>query len=935
MENKIPIEILNLSVRSHNVLKRNKIDTVGQLMEFDEEKLSGLKNLGKQSVDEIMNVLIILNNEDSMIGHPVPEMYQKMIDNPKGYLLEDGKVERKLVAPTKVLHFLDDTTTIKDFSIIMFYDNSGALREHLDILDLNLSNRASGSLMRHNIKTAKELISMEYAELKKVKGLGQGAIDEIIDKLKFIISISYSENLNIAEIDKYADIIVKDILERCPDIKQDKVQPTIKACLIQNIAKFENVDDVEEIIHDKDLMNVIYSDDFLKKFFSTYISTKLFKGGIIPLFTLKLLLPEGLCSSDVLMQTINDMVAKNRIEYTENGLRYHLLMVMDYVKLMEDGNQKTALLNRLNGLTLEETGQIIGVTRERVRQLAKKGIEKLPKLREDDFKYWFENYDLSEEECCHIFEIPVQSYNYLDMSYKKGIKNMELMLEDKKIAVPMAQRVTKEIYKNCILVEGEYVLIKRDELIKNLLRIYYSDNECTLQEFYEFYNEFLKTNGLDNDEKLLFPSERAFDARIPEKNFTLLKYGKRIRYYDVDGLDADKFFEELKLDRYKNLEISTLRIFNDNLELMQEYDIHDEYELHNLFKKRGDRLEQYDISLRRMPFIGFGYTNRVKQVIDLLEQLAPINNDEFAEFYEEEYGVLARTVLANFVGCIDKYLYNGIYTMDHKELPIAQYNEMKRQLTEEYYFLEDVRAMYKDIFPDGDVSCINSYTLKTIGYRVYTNYIITNKYPSSESYFRELFTGEGVVDTTKFDKRLKYNQSYYHVLWGLRDSYRILEFENGKFLTIERFMRTSNGITVDDLKKYASDATNFADEEYFTIKTLRDKGFTSIIDDLGFDDFFYSFLIERNSDTITSSRTGGSILFRKSESKVTRQKFFKYLMKKFRKIDIIKFMDYIKDVYGLEFEKWNITSLADGAGMYYDDIMEKLYINREEYYEDI
>lgn len=935
MENKIPIEILNLSVRSYNVMKKNKIDTIGQLLEFDEEELSRLKNLGKQSVDEIMSVLTILNKEDSIIGHPSSEMYQKMLDNPKGYLLENGKVERKLVAPTKVLYFLDDTTTIKDYNIIMFYDNIGALREDLDVMELNLSNRALGSLMRHNIKTAKELISMEYSELKKVKGLGQGAVDEIMDKLKSVISIRFADNINFADVEKYSDIIVKDILERCPDIKQDKVQPTIKSCLMQNMSEFENVDDTDEIINDKYLMNIIYSDDFLKKFFSTYISTKLLKGGIIPLFTLKLSLPEGLCSSDVLMQIINDMVAKNRIECTENGLRYHLLMVMDYVKLMEDGNQKTALLNRLNGLTLEETGQIIGVTRERVRQLAKKGIEKLPKLREDDFKYWYENYDLSEEECCHIFEIPVQSYNYLDMSYKKGIKDMELMLEDKNISGPMAQRVTKEIYKNCILVEDEYILIKRDELIKNLLRIYYSDDECTLQDFFEFYNEFLITNGLDSDEKLLFPSERAFEARIPEKNFTLLKYGKRIRYYDVDGLDADKFFEELKLDRYKNLEISTLRIFNDNLEIMQEYDIHDEYELHNLFKKRGDRLEQYDVNLGRMPFIGFGYTNRDKQVVDLLEQLAPISNDEFAEFYEEEYGVLARTVLANLVGCIDRYLYNGIYKMDHKELPIAEYNEMKRQLTEEYYFLEDVRAIYKNTFPDGDVSCINSYTLKTIGYRVYTNHIISNKYPSSESYFRELFTGEGVIDVTKFDKRLKYNQSYYHVLWGLRDSYQILEFENGKFLTIERFMRASDGITVDNLKQYASDAANFAAEEYFTIKTLRDNGFTSKLDDLGFDDFFYSSLIERNSDTITSSRTGGSILFRKSESKVTRQKFFKYLMNKFRKIDIIKFIDYIKDIYGLEFEKWNIISLADGAGMYYDDIMEKLYINREEYYEDI
>src|SRR5919205_4372698 len=53
-----PVEDLELTVRSYNCLKREGIDTIGQLATMSEEELMNIRNLGMKSVDEIRSKLI-------------------------------------------------------------------------------------------------------------------------------------------------------------------------------------------------------------------------------------------------------------------------------------------------------------------------------------------------------------------------------------------------------------------------------------------------------------------------------------------------------------------------------------------------------------------------------------------------------------------------------------------------------------------------------------------------------------------------------------------------------------------------------------------------------------------------------------------------------------------------------------------------------------
>jgi DNA-directed RNA polymerase subunit alpha len=49
----LTIEELNLSVRSYNCLKREGIDTVGELVQKSEAELMDIRNFGQKSIDEV------------------------------------------------------------------------------------------------------------------------------------------------------------------------------------------------------------------------------------------------------------------------------------------------------------------------------------------------------------------------------------------------------------------------------------------------------------------------------------------------------------------------------------------------------------------------------------------------------------------------------------------------------------------------------------------------------------------------------------------------------------------------------------------------------------------------------------------------------------------------------------------------------------------
>lgn len=910
-KNNIPIEFLGLSKRSYNCLKGYNVDTVDELLELSREELLNIRNLGQTSLAEIENTIQKTNLEEMF---PVKTF--------KDYVAATDR--------TKVLHHIDERTVFSEINDVIFYDRNGFLREDIEIDEMQLSIRATGALIRNGYKTAKQVVYADLKDIANLNQMGETSLKDIINRLKQITFVLFKKGEKDQLIEKSAAIICTDIKNSCPEINKSFYTGQVQSIVYEN----EDFIASDELLKNKKLMNELYLNPILFNVFKNHICSILFESSFLTIDSLKKRIPIGLQNSDVFMGIIKDLIATRKIKYKENGFQYHFLTISDHIELMEEGNNKIALICRLQGMTLEETGSVLGVTRERARQLTKKALEKMPKLWEDNFKYWFENYDITKEEFKNIFMLTDESYGYLKGTCKKGEKPLEEMLRDAKLTGIMAQKIDLEMRKYCVVIAGEYIPIKRECLIKKLLEFNYSDKDCLISDFFELYLNFLRMHNLDINKELLFPTERAFESNLERQRYVLLKYGRKIRYYNMDEYDLDGLFLELKFELYEKQEISTFKLFKLHKELMNEYNILDEYELHNLMKKNEDMLMQYNVTLSRMPFILIGAADRDRQVIELLYKTAPIDFFSFCDAYEEEYGVKSETVGANFLKCINKYYEDGTFSVDYIVMSSDEYQFLGSQLTEDIYFIEDVQKIYKSIFPNGNFEKINPYNLKALGFKVYVDYIIRSSYLSADDYFTKLLTKQDFIDLNKLDKRISYNQAFHVALERLRINFDILEIERNKYMTFDRLLMDIPDLTKEKLLQFVTAASNFDQEDFFTIKSIRRKGFANELLDIGFSDWFFGALL-RSNKTIRYIKVGGAFLFGRFDKQIKVTDFLIFLMKKTRKINLIQFTKNLEEVYGIKYDKSKLISIFYQTGIYYDSSVAEIYLDKETYYKNI
>lgn len=149
-----------------------------------------------------------------------------------------------------------------------------------------------------------------------------------------------------------------------------------------------------------------------------------------------------------------------------------------------------------------------------------------------------------------------------------------------------------------------------------------------------------------------------------------------LRYYNIPEHNYEELLDTIDFEAFDNTEISSLKLFRDYPELMAQYDIQDEYELHNLLKKIWPGTTG-KVRFGKMPTIEIGTASREEQVLSLLIQYAPISGEDFAKKYEETYGVKASSVLANYMTAFDEYYYNGVYSIEFRNLPPHVFSRMQ------------------------------------------------------------------------------------------------------------------------------------------------------------------------------------------------------------------------------------------------------------------
>lgn len=812
----------------------------------------------------------------------------------------------------------------------VFRNREGMFCHDMKIEYVSLSKRAFNYLKSRNINYISEILEIDESSMNELIGIGKTTIEEVFNMKNYLPSIIKSK---LVKNKKYDDLSIE-----CLDIIND-----IQSKKDINGGKFFDViyETLEDVILNKcnalerDLWYVKLSrNDCIKDVLKEIALQVIEDGGRgLSLEQICMEMPQKFNDSCIVNTILKSLEKYEQIYVEDNLYKIKYKSIYDYIDTFKKEHHRLILLDRLQGETLEEIGVKHNLTRERVRQIVASLLSKRPHVSEDKYMVAFTKYYFEKEQFQIAFDVEADVYNYLNICYTKGSLPLDECFDDIELTKKEIKGFEKAIYINYVCIGDEYVKAQRRDICEYVVKTFATE-DITYEDFIKLYYSLIKDLRLSNDERFSIIG-RGYENKLSASDYNLWKYGKKLRYYNLKAYDFGELITTLNLDKYKDLEISTLLLFRKHLDLMNAYDIRDEYELHNLLKKIIKDSNEY-IKFHRMPNIEIGTADKNKQVMDLLMLTAPIENVELANRYEESYGVLAVTAHANHFREISVYLHDGIYKIDYFVPSCDVLEQLRQILVHDFYTIADAKIIIAQELPNLNKEAMNAFVLKKIGYKTYSSYIIKNIYTSATAYFRQFIVKTDSVDIKDISTEISNLPAFQSELAQLKLDYEIIEYLPSKYINFRCL--AEKGITKNDLYDYCEFVSrNVKEGEYFTIHSIVRNGVKNDLNNLRFEYRFYASILSECRTLFQHRRIGRNKLFFNGTRTVCLSDFIKFIMFKSEKtsVDIYDLISILQVNYDISLEKHKIIELIKGTSLYYDKIYHKVYLNYSSYFDAV
>ncbi|MDM0625112.1 DNA-directed RNA polymerase subunit alpha C-terminal domain-containing protein [Clostridium perfringens] len=340
--NETDIKVLNLSVRAYNSLKAANINTIFDLIQLEPEDLIKIKNLGAKTLNEIINLKDSINKGEYLYGN-----------------LEDG-IDSSLT----MLDFIKEKN--REIKEIIFFDNFEGYVYNIEVKSMNLSVRSKNALLKNSFDNLVNLLEVDMETFYKIKNLGDKSKREILDEVKRVTHIIYSDSEEeVLKINNDFKFLLNDYENSSMSYNKILLKSKLSLAIKKlNDSKEDKLDYINYIKFDKEFFkNLIKYNlvDFLKK-----------RDTWFELNQIKELFPSHFKESNIIEKSLNELIISKKVEKDGDFYRIHYPTLIEYLNSIDDDRNKEILINRLQGNTLLETGEKLGITRERVRQIEKK-----------------------------------------------------------------------------------------------------------------------------------------------------------------------------------------------------------------------------------------------------------------------------------------------------------------------------------------------------------------------------------------------------------------------------------------------------------------------------------------------------------------------------------------------------------------------------------
>lgn len=914
---------LQLSNRTKNILKANNIITLKDFMDLTLEKILSLRGAGILVAKNVDTVQRQIQKDDAINLMLMGKLLFPM----------DG-IKPEALSPEIRSPFVD-------YDVLCYWEKR--LERHI------IQELLPRSLKKYITETVdfNTLWKMVYVSVASMKGLGPTKISKFKEALDVIINEKLETFVCSLEWQQLADEIVKEFSTVVhTEIELDALRNEIIKFIYRNISEIKRLTETG-------LPLIPFTDEMTKNF----INIKQKEAADLNFCRLyyrkaaKLIRKredgitlDEICDIvtlfNVTQPQMRKLLIRSSVEtetiFSKRG-RYYIksLGMEDWIETLPDKFRKTVYL-RLHGMTLEEVGDKLGVTRERVRQVCNKAYENKPALYEDAYRDLYEKYDISEEAFTFITKESVETYQYLDGVYRKGKTNIELLMEDEDYPEKLRLRVEKYIYRDYVKMGGERFPLKRDSIVSYCVRRY-AKKKITFSSFKEKLDwtcsEIIKNNTKlvsrkQIAEKDLYYPEPTLRNKLSAPNYrqALWNLHESFRAYDVNSVDIEELSIKLGLPLYKDIEISTKLLYDKHRNLMKEMDIRDEYELHSLLKKRLPEVTGLVVDVQRMPLITFGTSDRKAQLLKTLQRLSPTTKDELAEEYSNEYGLEPITVKANYFPLIKEYINDEVVSAYVKEMPQDQLNFLRYRLTSDIYTIEEIQDIYVSVFPTGDIALLDNYNFNRIGYKYASGYVFRKEFSGPLNAFSSFFQSSKIVHLNKYFMRAIITSFMANYASTLRRTHMVFEITRDQYGS--KAWMEENGITPELLEDYISAAIRFAKGKPFSLYSLHLAGFSheleTVVEKLGLDESCLVNLL-RHSEKLTNTSFGSAYLFREGSDQVMQGVLVKMLVDNTGCMTIDEVKHNLKQDYGFETSNERLIASAEKQNVFFNKVNKTFY----------
>lgn len=673
------------------------------------------------------------------------------------------------------------------------------------------------------------------------------------------------------------------------------------------------------------------NDNYIKEYITNLESNQIYIEGLEKKI-LKVLPEDYISDSELLVniegyykyghifdKALNHLIDKNYIEVSLFGIKKQPLTLDEFIFSLSKDKNSLILIDYLNGIDLDKIQDKYEISRQNAKQIITK--YPLPYVIEHDYLDLYNTYSFTMDEFCKILGTDSRVYRYIELINKKPRGNRRIieMLDD-----PRVSQVTKIRVQNTI---GKYAFIHGKSILKNIPDIFncFCTTIINSIELDDISKEF-KRYWFNLFHEDLNITDLAINNLIAE-SMKLINSKDGYRYYDITNMDIDTFYNNIKLIRYGDVEISTKYIYDTNYLVMKSFDILDEYELYSILRKTNNRSV---MEFSRKPIINLNGGNRNNQIKTLLFELSPVTLADFKKEYSNIYGVNEKSFSNYVTKTFSPYYQNQTFTIPLPELSDNIVLQYKNILTNDFYFISDIslianknNILFYDYF-------LNKNNINKFGFDLYGNYILRSGL-SLEEYFNSLIINDE-LDLSLIDTRLMTILSFNNLISNKCNSLELIEYSKDKYYTLKKL--NDMGINKDLLLDFISSINEFVyEDDIFTIDSIINKGFNHKLLEFNLPKLAYSNILKASNNFIYKNiiylneyifRTSkaNNITFINLIEQIIEPKYYMYLD------DIIKDLNKL---YGISIIEGKLLQYINSSNIYFNDETNLYYLNYEAY----